>query len=73
VSCTAGLSALFTPRLLFVVSPGQQVGYSIFSPASLQLHVYIFVLQEEEETEAEWKGQITPCTPLPEGTHRDCF
>ena len=30
MSCTAGLSALFTPSLLFVVSSGQRVGYSIF-------------------------------------------
>jgi len=37
-----------------------------FSPASVQLCVYIFAVQEQEEKGAEWKGQITPCPALPE-------
>lgn len=39
-----------------------------FSPASLQLCVYIFVLWEEEEKETEWKGQITT---LPAASGKD--
>lgn len=42
-----------------------------FFPLHLFSSVYIFVLQEEGEEEAAWKGQITPCTPLPEETRLD--
>lgn len=37
---------------------------------SVQLLVYIFALQEEEEKGAEWKGQIMPCPELPESASR---
>lgn len=72
MSCTAGLSALFTPTVICGF-PWSASWLFCFSPASLQLRVYIFVLREEEEKETEWKGQITPCTLLPEGTHRERF
>lgn len=38
---TARLSALFTPRLLFVVSPGQRAGYPIFPCISSALCLYL--------------------------------